>query len=151
MNSVYSHARKFKKKYPFTVAWRLKQHSKVIQEHLNPGETVKYAFACQKGPHSYLMSSYVIAVTDRRLLLATKRLLFGYFYYSITPDMYNDLQVRMGLLWGHAVIDTAKEEITLTHLSKKALQEIETVITDFMINEKKLYKILEDKANKSKK
>lgn len=150
MNSVYSHVLRFKKKFPLTIAWRTKSHSKVIEEHLNPGETVKYAFACQKGPNSHLMSSYVVAITDRRLLLATKRVLFGYFYYSITPDMYNDLQVKMGIIWGHVVIDTVKELVTLTHISKNALKEIETQVTEFMMNEKKLYKTPEDREAKKK-
>lgn len=50
MTTVYEKVREFKSKYPRTIAWRLKQHSKVIQMHLNPGEVVKFAFTGQKTP-----------------------------------------------------------------------------------------------------
>ena len=48
MSIVYEKAKQFKKRYPLTIAWRLKKHSKIIDLHLNPGEEVKYVFACQK-------------------------------------------------------------------------------------------------------
>lgn len=139
--NLYLKVLNFKRKYPFTVSWRIKSHCSVIKNHLNPGEKILYAFACQKGPNSWdMFSTYVVAITNKRLILATKRVMFGYFFYSITPDMYNDLQVRMGLLWGNIIIDTVKEEIVLSNISKRALPEIETAITEFMIKEKKLYK-----------
>ena len=47
MDSVYEQIKSFKKQYKSTVAWRIKQHSKVIEKHLNPGETVMFAFAAQ--------------------------------------------------------------------------------------------------------
>ena len=39
MNKTYEKLKEFKDKYPATVAWRLKAHSKVIEKHLNPGES----------------------------------------------------------------------------------------------------------------
>ena len=36
MKEVYRLAKEFKRKYPLTVAWRLRSHSKVIAKHLNP-------------------------------------------------------------------------------------------------------------------
>ena len=63
--------------------------------------------------------------------------MWGYFFTSITPDMFNDLKVETKLVWGKVYIDTIKEFVTLSNISKKALPEIETKITDFMIHEKK--------------
>ncbi len=53
--------------------------------------------------------------------------------------MYNDLTVNQNLFWGSIIIDTIKEEITIMKLSKKALNRIETEITEYMIKEKQKY------------
>lgn len=141
MNDVYNLVKKFKAKYPLTVAWRTKQHCKIVEKHLNPGEKVEYAFTCQKGPSSLdIITSYVVVLTNQRLILATKRVVFGYFFYSITPDLYNDLEVRTGLIWGNVIIDTVKEEIVLSNIDKRALPEVETAITTFMMVNKNKYK-----------
>ena len=86
------------------------------------------------------MNTTIVALTNRRLLFGTKRLLFGYFLTSITPDMFNDLSVSSGLIWGTVYIDTIKEFVTLTNVDKQALPEIETHITEYMMEEKKKYK-----------
>lgn len=143
MESVYSQVKKFKEKYPRGITWfRLKKHAAIIEKHLNPGEQVLYAFAGQKN-ESWLdiFSTAVIAVTNKRILIGQKRIAFGYFLYSITPDLFNDLSVYQGLLFGRIIIDTVKEEVTLTNLDKKSLTEIETKITSFMMEEKKKYPI----------
>lgn len=131
----------FMNKHPMGVYWwRCKKHSAIIDMHLNPGEEVTYAFAGQKNNSFYdIFNTYVIAVTNKRILLARKRLLFGYFLISITPDLFNDLSVYEGLIWGKVVIDTVKEEVYITNLPKSGLREIETKITDFMMEEKKKY------------
>lgn len=135
--SVYENLLKFKKKYPLTVAWRLKKHAKVIQEHLNPGETVQYAFAAQKNQSSLEMFfTHIIVLTNKRILIASKRVLFGYLYNAITPDMFNDLTIERGLIWGRVNIDTVKETVGLSNIQCSALQEIETEITEYMIREK---------------
>ena len=54
--------------------------------------------------------------------------------------MYNDLEVRMGLIWGNVVIDTVKETITLSNISKSAIDEVETAITSFMMVHKNKYR-----------
>lgn len=141
MESVYSQVKKFKRKYPMTVAWRLKKHSKIVEKHLNPGEEIIYIFACQKNNNPFdIITTYVVALTNKRIILAEKRLLFGYFFTAITPDMFNDLKVEAGLIWGKAIIDTIKEEVTLSNIDKGALDEIETNITEYMMEEKKKYK-----------
>jgi len=136
--TIYQKALEFKKKYPKTVAWRLKQNSKIAEIHLNPDEKVRYVFAAQKNHYSYEMfRTFVVVITDKRLILAQKRLLFGYLFVSITPDMYNDLTVMMRIFWGRICIDTIKEKIILSNIQKEALPEIETEITQFMMEAKK--------------
>ena len=49
------------------------------------------------------------------------------------------MQVYQGLLWGKITIDTVKEVVVITNLSKDSLREIETEITEFMMEEKKKY------------
>jgi hypothetical protein len=39
-NQVYKKLKEFKEKHPLTISWRIKHHAKVIEAHLNPGETV---------------------------------------------------------------------------------------------------------------
>ena len=48
MSKCYEMVRRFKSKYPSTIAFRLKQHCKIIDMHLNPEEEIIYAFAAQK-------------------------------------------------------------------------------------------------------
>ncbi len=139
-NTIYNKIKDFKKRFPTTIAWRLKAHSKVAAEHINDDEEVLYAFAAQKLPSVFnVTSTYAIVITDKRILLAQKRLLFGYFYYTITPDMFNDLTIKMGILWGRVIIDTVKETVNLTFISKDALREIETVLSKYMMQEKRQY------------
>lgn len=141
MSSVYTLVKNFKKKYPGTIAWRTQQHAKIIEKHLNPDETVTYAFACQKNSSFYeIFTTYVIALTDKRIMIAQKRLLFGYFFITITPELYNDLSVKTGLFWGSLNIDTVKETVHLSNIDKNALPEIETKITEFMMEAKKEYR-----------
>lgn len=148
MGKVYELAREFKRKYPSTVAWRIKAHSKVIEKHLNPDEEVLYVFLGQKNKSSFdFTNTNVIALTNKRLLFATKRVMFGYFFTSVTPDMFNDLTVKQGMLWGRIVIDTVKEEIRLSNIDKNALPEVETHITEYMMEEKKKYGIREKKKS----
>ncbi|MDD2181422.1 MAG: PH domain-containing protein [Bacilli bacterium] len=145
-NDVYSKVKEFKRKYPLTISWRLKAHSKIIDKHLNDDEYVKYAFVAQKNASNLeIFTTYVIVLTNKRILLGQKRVFFGYFFTAITPDMFNDLKVQMGIIWGTVRIDTVKEKVTLSNIQKKALPEIENCITEYMMREKKKYykKIME--------
>lgn len=140
MSKIYDLVVDFKHKYPGTIAWRIKKHSKIVEMHLNPGEKVYYAFAAQKNDVFYdIFTSCVVALTNRRILIGQKRLLFGYFFSAITPDMFNDLKVKMGLIWGKVYIDTIKEKVILSKIARRALPEIETKITEYMMREKKKY------------
>ena len=139
-NSIYRRVLKFKQKYPMTIAWRLKQNSSVLEKHLNPDEQVLYAFAAQKNDNPFnIFETSVIALTSKRILIGRKRIVFGYFLNSITPDMFNDLKVSGGIFWGKVYIDTVKEFVTLSNISNDALTEIETEISSYMMEMKKEY------------
>ena len=139
--SVYEELKKFKKKYPMTISWRLKKHAKIIEKHLNPEEKVLYAFAAQKNDNPLdIITTYAVLITNKRILLASKRVLFGYFLISITPDLFNDLNVKMGIIWGKVIIDSVKEVVTLSNIQREALDEIETAVTEYMMEEKQKYK-----------
>ena len=138
--NVYEELKKFKKKYPMTISWRLKKHAKIIEKHLNPEEEILYAFAAQKNDNPLdIITTYAVVITNKRILLASKRVLFGYFLVSITPDLFNDLSVKMGLIWGKIIIDTVKEVVILSNIQRDALDEIETNITEYMMKEKQKY------------
>lgn len=145
MNSVYKKVCRFKEKYPDTIGWRLKQNSEIVERHLNPEEEVLYAFTAQKNDNPInLIGSCVVALTNKRLLIGRKRVIVGYFLDSITPDMFNDLKISSGIIWGKVHIDTIKEYVTLSNISKDALTEIETKISEYMMKKKKEYKNLND-------
>ena len=138
--NVYKEVKKFKRKYPMTVAWRLKKHSRIVQKFLNPGEDILFVFAGQKNYNPLnILSTYIVVLTNKRIILAQKRLLFGFFYTTITPDMFNDLTVRQGLIWGRIIIDTVKEEVVISNVDKHALDDIETNISEYMMKEKQKY------------
>lgn len=145
MGKVFDMVKSYRKSYPGGIAWRIKQHSDVIEKHLNPGEDVLFAFPGQKniGPLEWF-DTYVVAITSKRILLGHKNLLWGYMLSSVTPDMYNDLLVRQGILWGKITIDTVKEQIILSNLPKNGLDEIETQISEYMMQQKQLYKTREN-------
>lgn len=140
MNEVYEKLKSFKIKYPSTVAWRIKKHAKVVEDYLNPGEKVKYAFCGQKNEKWYdIFTTCAVVLTNKRLLIGQKRVVWGSFYTQITPDMYNDMQIYNGLLYGKITIDTIKEVLVISNLAKASLDEIETNISEFMMKEKKKY------------
>ena len=138
MNSqVYKLVKRFKSKYFGTIAFRLKAHSKVLDEHINKDEKLLYAFCGQKGhSHSEIFSTCVVALTEERIMIATKRVLWGYFYTTVTPDLLNDLKIQSGILFGRVIIDTAKEVICISNLAKSSLEEIETAISSYMIDDR---------------
>ena len=140
MATIYEMVKEFKRKYPLTVGWRCKKNASIVAKHLNPGEEVLYAFIAQKNDSMFdIVSSAVVALTNERILIGRKRVVMGYFLDAITPDLFNDLKVSSGLIWGKIYIDTAKEFVTLSNISKPALVEIETKITSYMMEQKKKY------------
>ncbi len=140
MKSTYELVKNFKKRYPSTICWRCKKHSKLVDNYLNENEEVLFAFAAQNdGTHESIFNTAVLALTNERLLIAQDRVLVGYKVNNITPDLYNDMQINAGIIWGTVTIDTMKETIEFSNISKKALSEIQKNITSFMITAKKNY------------
>ena len=81
MGKVYEQVLKFKERHPMTIAWRLKQNASIVEKHLNPGEKVIYAFPAQKNQSVFeIFYTNVVALTNKRLLVAQKRLFFGYIF-----------------------------------------------------------------------
>ena len=140
MGEVYRRALKFKKLHPSTIGWNIKQNASIVEKHLNPDEKVLYVFVAKKNDNPLdVLSTAIIALTDKRILIGRKRVVFGYFLDSITPDLFNDLKVKGGLIWGKVYIDTVKEFITLSNIGVEALPEIETEISRYMMEMKKAY------------
>ncbi len=137
---VYENCKKFLKKYPKTIAWRVKKHSSVIQEHLNDDEVVLYTFAGQKDSNFFQpFFTTVVVFTNKRMLLGRKRFLGRYYYTSITPDMLNDFEIRSNFFFGVVEIDTVKEHFTMECLDKKSLPSIEDALSKYLVNEKLKY------------
>lgn len=149
MNYICEQAKEFKKRYPMTVAWRLNSHSKVIKKHLSSDEAILYVFAGQKSPFIWdMFSTYLVVLTNKRILVAEKRLLFGYYFISVTPEMFNDLSVQSGILWGKVFIDTIKEQVIINNIDKRALAEIQNKVSEYMLEEKrKVVKVEKDNYN----
>lgn len=141
MVSIYDRALEFKKKHPMTIAWRLKKNSRIVEKYIGSNEKVLYVFAAQKNNNPFdFLSTAVIALTDERIIIGRKRVVFGYFFDSITPDLFNDLKVLSGVIWGKIHIDTAKEFITLSNIDKSALPEIEQMVGSCMRTKKQRIK-----------
>ena len=120
MTNVLNKLYEFKHKYSSTVMWRIRAHAKVVEANLHEGEEVVYAFAGQKNHnHLDIFNTNVIILTTERLIFAQKRLIVGFSFNSITPDMFNDIQITSGIIWGSVMIDTVKEVIYLTNVLKK--------------------------------
>ena len=130
---VYTLAKRFNDQYFGTICFRIKAHCRVIDEHLNPDEKLYYVFCGQKGgSQKEIFSSCVVALTNERIIVATKRVFWGYFLTTVTPDLFNDLKVQSGILFGKILIDTAKEKIAISNLSKNSLKEVETAISTYI-------------------
>ncbi len=140
MGKVEDLVLKFKQKYPGTVCFRIKKHAAVVQNYVNPSEEVLYAFCGQKNDRWYdIFTSCVVVLTNKRILIGQKRILFGSYYTQVTPDMYNDFKIYERLFWGKINIDTIKEHIIISNLSKKCLDEIETNVSELMMKMKQKY------------
>jgi hypothetical protein len=138
VSKTYNEIKRFKRRFPLTVAFRISSHSKIIEKHIDINEEIKYAFIGQKNNSCFeFPNTFAVVLTNKRMLLGKKRLLFGYLFYAVTPDLLNDVTVQAGILWGKVIIDTLKETIVMSNLSRNALPEVETAITEYMIKEGK--------------
>ena len=139
--NIYRLICRFKRKYPMTVAHFLKRHSRVAAKVIDRDEKVLYAFCGQKNDsYSIWFDSCVVVVTNKRLVIGQKRVLWGYQVTTVTPELFNDLKLYSGLIWGKVEIDTVKELIWISNLDKKSLDEIETNVNRIMLENKKRHK-----------
>ena len=135
MGKVQDCITEFKMRYPSTVAWRTRKHAIVIESYLNEDEEVLYAFCAQKNDKWYqLFNSCVVVLTNKRILIGQKRVMWGSFYTIVTPELYNDMKIMSGLFWEKIIIDTVKEKIILSNIANKALDDIETNISNFIMD-----------------
>ena len=140
MGKIYRQVLEFKRKNPMTIGWRLKKNAAIVEMHLNPDEEPLYSFFGQKNDRSFdIFGTAVVTLTNKRILIGRKRVVFGYFLNSITPDLFNDLKIKSGIIWGKVYIDTLKELVIISNISIEALKEIETNISTYMMDIKKEY------------
>ena len=131
--SVYTRVLNFKRKYPWTIAFRLKKHAQIVENTLNKDEEVLYTFCGQRNDdHTLLFDSCVVALTNKRIIVGEKRALFGYYLITISTKLFNDLSINAGLLFGKVEIDTVKETVNISNIDKNALQEIETRVHEII-------------------
>jgi len=139
--SIENMVRKFKKKYPMTIACNLSKHSKVAESIIDNDENVLYAFCGQKNDsYKLLFDTCVVVVTNKRIIVGQKRLLWGFNITIVTPELFNDLKLYAGLMFGKVEIDTVKEVIFISNLDKKSLDEIETNVNNIMLKNKRRIK-----------
>lgn len=142
--TVFESCKDFLRQYPMTIAWRIKKHCKVIEEHINDDEVVLYTFAGQKNTNCTVpFSTAVVVFTNKRMLVGRSLFLGRSYYSSITPDMLNDFEIRKQILFGMVEIDTVKEHFTINCLSKKSLAKIEDALSKYLVDEK--LKLLKNK------
>ena len=145
MMSVYPRVLRFKRKYPMTIVFRLRKHAAVVDSILDKDEKVLYAFCGQRNDDNrFLFDSCVVALTNKRIIVGEKRIL-GYYIINVRAELFNDLKIRAGLFFGHVEIYTVKENIHISNLDKKSLDEIETMIHRIINDNKK--RISEENKN----
>ena len=148
----YNLVKDFIDKYPYGICWRIKKHCKIVDMHLNPNEEIQFACCGQLNNEPWgLIDSAILAITNERIIIGHKKIMPGYKFVSITPDLYNDMSVVSSIFWGTIVIDTVKEIVYLSNLDKKCLPEVETKVTTFMMDMKKKYPKEEEEKGKDSK
>jgi hypothetical protein len=107
MGIVYEKILRFKNKYPSTFALRLKKHAEVAEKSLMKGEKVYEAYcACNEN-----FRSYAIVITDKRIILAHKNLMFGYHVESISKDKIYKIDNEQGFKWSEISLNSLTETI----------------------------------------
>ncbi len=145
MSALREAVNSYIKNNPGGVAWRVNRHCEVVEKHLNANEKILFAFVGQKNDRFYdIFTSCVVVLTNKRIIVGQKRVVFGYFLKSITPDLFNDLHVYSGIIWGKVTIDTMKEVVTVSNVSKLGLDDIETNISQHMMVAKRTARKLTD-------
>ena len=135
---IYKKVMNFKKKYPLTIAFRLKKHAKVVEDVIDKDEKVLYAFCGQRNDSTHLLfDSCVVALTTKRIIIGEKRALFGYYLLTVSTELFNDLKINSGIIFGKVEIDTVKENVFISNIDKSAMDEIETCVNDIVLKNRK--------------
>lgn len=144
--SIYESVKAYKDKYPSTLAFRLKKHAEVVEKNIKKDERVLYTFcghgiagntSVENGASSY--GTVVVALTNKRIVIGHKGLLFGSKIKSIDMKKYNDMTVDKGLIWSSLNIDTFKEEFKVAGLTAEGANEAEENVS----------RIIEGKVNET--
>ena len=136
-SKTYEVLKQFEKKYPQSLTWwRLSKHAELLDSNLHPNEEVIFAFAGQWCESDGWLNTGVMALTTERIIIAQNRLILGFRVISIAPKFFNDVKVKAGAIWGTVTIDTAKEKVYFTKVSRKALFEIKNTISKYMLEYK---------------
>ena len=105
MNVVLQSVKEFHHKYPGTIGFRKRAHCKIAAKHLEKDETIKLAFVAQKNDSAFdIITSCVFVLTNKRLLMAKNRLLFGYMIFVVTPELFNDFTVTKRLFGANYIL-----------------------------------------------
>ena len=115
---------------------------------MDADEKVLYAFCGQRNDDNrFIFESCVVALTNKRIIVGEKRI-FGYYVINVKTDLFNDLKIKAGILFGHVEIDTVKENIHISNIDKKSLDEVETMIHRVVNdNKKRNQKLQENNKN----
>ena len=136
-SNTYELVKKFEKSYPGSLTWwRIKKHAQLVDDNLQPEEKVIFAFAGQWCEEDGWLNTAVMALTTERIVIAQNRFTPGLRVISIAPKFFNDVKVRAGAIWGTVTIDTAKEKVYFSKVSRKALFEIKSTISKYMLEYK---------------
>ena len=137
MGKTYELVKEFQKKYPGSLTWwRLKKHARLLDDNLQPDEKVIFAFGGQWCENDGWLNTGIMALTTERIVIAQNRFTPGFRVISIAPKFFNDVKVKGGAIWGTVTIDTAKEKVYFKKVSRRALFEIKSIISKYMLEYK---------------
>lgn len=111
-NIIYEKVMEFKNKFSGVPATRLERHAEVAMKSLAEGENVLHVYC---GLDEFYRTQIVV-VTDRRVIVARKKLLFGSRISSIDRDKVCNIHNRRSLLWNDIFFNTLTENFAYLHM-----------------------------------
>lgn len=92
-----------------------------LPELIQQDETIKYATS---GFYDTNTSSVLIVVTNKRILLENKKLLFGSQNTDIPLEMVNDISYNSGMLMAKVSITSGTKDHKISQVSKKTVTQL---------------------------
>ncbi|MCK8626584.1 PH domain-containing protein [Apilactobacillus kunkeei] len=92
-----------------------------LPELIQQDETIKYATS---GFYDTNTSSVLIVVTNKRILLENKKLLFGSQNTEIPLGMVNDISYNSGMLMAKVSITSGTKDHKISQVSKKTVTQL---------------------------